>query len=110
MSTKKRQSPRRETSAARLQELIEEATIDCYDEYEQHSGLLTMVQENVACPFKAKVIGEEVAVTDLEWPDEGFGLKAVCQYKGKTQRVDITSLEWIDPLPEGFEWIEAYLE
>ena len=110
MSAKKRQPPQRRTSAARLWELIEEATVDCHDEDEQHSGILTMVQENVVCPFKAKVIGEEIEVTDLEWPDEGFGLKAVCTRKGKTHRVDVSSLEWMDPLPEGFEWIEAYLE
>lgn len=110
MPTRKRPAHRTKTSAARLQELIEEATVDCYDEDEQHTGLLTMIEENVVCPFPAKVIGEEVEVIDLEWPDEGYGLKAVCKRKGKTHRVDITSLEWVDPLPDGFEWIEAYLE
>jgi hypothetical protein len=110
MKPGKSKSPRAKTSCARLRELIEEATVDCYDEDEQHSGLLTMIQDNVVCPFKAKVIGEEVEVTDLEWPDEGYGLKAVCKRKGKTHAVDITSLEWLAPLPKGFEWIEAYLE
>lgn len=110
MPTNKRPARRTRTSQARLRELIEEAIVDCYDEYEQHSGLLTMVEDNVVCPFQAKVIGEEVEVIDLEWPDEGYGLKAVCKRKGKTHRVDITTLEWVDPLPEGFEWIEAYLE
>jgi hypothetical protein len=46
-------------------ELIEEATVDCYNEDEEHSGLLTMVQDNVVCPFRAKVIGEDVTVVDL---------------------------------------------
>src|SRR4051812_32431488 len=50
---------------ARLRALIEEATVDCYDEDEQHVGLMTMVEENVVCPFKAKVIGEEVEVVEL---------------------------------------------
>jgi hypothetical protein len=93
----------------RLQALIEEATIDCYGEDEQHSGLLGMIEEEVVCPFRAKVIGEEVEVTDFEWPKEGYGLKAVCMRKGKKHVVDITSLEWMDPRPKGFEWIEAYL-
>jgi len=66
-----------------------------------------MIEDNVVCPFRAKVIGEEVEITDLQWPEEGYGLKAVCKRKGKTHQVDITSLEWVDPLPEGFEWIEA---
>jgi len=29
--------------------------------------------------------------------------------QGKKHRIDITSLEWMKPLPEGFEWVAAYL-
>lgn len=97
------------TSRKRLEALIEEATVDCYDEDEQHSGLLTMIEDNVDCPFRAKVIGEEVVVTGFEWPKSGYGLLAVCERNGKQHLVDITSLEWVKPRPEGFEWIEAYL-
>jgi hypothetical protein len=93
---------------ARLDALIEEATVDCYDESEQHIGLLTMVEENVVCPFQAKVIGEDVEVVELRSPDAGFGLNAVCRYKGKDYPIDIHSLEWPKKKPEGFEWIEAY--
>jgi hypothetical protein len=96
------------TSRKRLDELIAEATVDCYSEEEEHTGLLTMIEDNLVCPFRAKVIGEEVRVVALEWPKTGYGLMAVCEYKGKQHRVDITSLEWIKPLPEGFERIEAY--
>jgi hypothetical protein len=97
------------TKRERLLELIEEATVDCYNEDEEHSGLLTMVQDNVVCPFRAKVIEEEVTVVDLEWPKSGYGLLAVCERNGKKHRVDIESLEWVKPRPEAFEWIEAYL-
>jgi len=93
----------------RLRALIEEATVDCYGEDEQHSGLVTMIEEEVVCPFRAKVIGEEVEVTDFEWPKEGYGLYAVCTRKGKKHKVDVNSLEWVKPYPEGFQWIEAYL-
>ncbi len=98
------------TDPERLQELIEEATVDAYGEDEQHTGLLTMIGDNVVCPFKAKIIGEEVKATAFEHPESGYGLKVMCRYKGETYPIDITSLEWIDPLPEGFEWIEAYFE
>ena len=30
-----------------LETLIEEATVDCYDEYEQAAGLLTMIQDEL---------------------------------------------------------------
>ena len=93
----------------RLWELIDEATVDCYGEEEQHSGLLTMIEDHVECPFRAKVIGEEVEVTGFEWPEEGYGLFAVCERNGRQYQVDINSLERVKPHPEGFEWIEAYL-
>ena len=93
---------------ARLHALIEEATVDANDEIEQHMGLMNMIEENVVCPFPAKVIGEEVEVVELRSPDTGFGLDAVCRYKGKDYPIDINSLEWPRKKPEGFEWIEAY--
>jgi hypothetical protein len=95
-------------SAARLEELIDEATIDCFGEDEEHTGLLTMIEEHVVCPFRAKVIGENVEVTGFQWPDSGHGLLAICRRTGNTHRVNIDSLEWIEPLPEGYEWIAAY--
>jgi hypothetical protein len=87
---KKRSDSERE----RLRELIQEATVDCYGLEEEYQGVLNMVEENVVCPFSAKVIGEEVEVTALEGPPTGRGLKAVCRYKEREYRIDLTSLEW----------------
>ena len=52
---------------------------------------------------------EPVTVTEIKWPKSGFGLLAVCERKGKKHTVSLDSLEFIQPYPEGFEWIEAYL-
>ncbi len=93
---------------ARLDELIDEATVDCYGEEEKHVALLTMIEEHVVCPFRAKVIGEMVEVSGFRWRSSGYGMLAVCLSKGRTYRLDINSLEWIKPFPEGFEWIAAY--
>lgn len=93
---------------ARLRALIEEATIDCYSEEEQHVGLTTMVEDNLVCPFKATVIGEEVEVVELRRKEAGIGVDAICRYKGKDYRIDIHSLGWPKKKPTGFEWVEAY--
>jgi hypothetical protein len=93
---------------ARLQELIEEATVDCYNEEEQYQGLLNMIEENVICPFQAKVIGEDIEVVELRAREAGFGIDAVCRYKGKDYKIDVNSLEWPKQKPTGYEWIEAY--
>jgi hypothetical protein len=94
----------------RLQALIEEATVDAYGEGEEHVGLVTTIEDNVVCPFKAKVIGEEVEVLSLRGPKSGFGLVAVCRYKDKDYQLDVSSLEWPAKKPKGFKWIEAYQE
>jgi hypothetical protein len=93
---------------ARLEALIEEATVDCYNEDEQHVGFMTMIEDNVICPFKAKVLGEEVEVVELRGAKSGYGVDAVCRYKGKDHRISIFSLEWPKQKPKGHEWVEAY--
>lgn len=93
----------------RLRSLIAEATTDSTDESDEHAGLLSMIREEVSCPFGARVQGEDVECIRFEWPKTGYGLNAVCQTKkGKTRVVDICLLEVCEPLPRGYEWIEAY--
>lgn len=93
----------------RLRALIDQATSDSQDESDEHAGLLSTIREEVACPFHARLDGAEVECIRLEWPRNGYGLNAVCKYRGKTQVVDIRKLEWVEPLPRGHQWIEAYL-
>ncbi len=95
---------------SKLRALIDEATTDSNDESDEHAGLLGMIREEVSCPFRARIQGEEVECTRFEWPKKGYSLNAVCQTrKGRTRIVDISLLEWPDSLPDGHEWIEAYL-
>ncbi len=95
---------------SRLRALIDEATTDSNDESDEHTGLLGMIREEVACPFRARLEGEDVECTRFEWPKNGYGLNAVClTRKGRTRVVDISKLEWTDSVPAGHKWIEAYL-
>ena len=48
----------RQISKARLDELIDEAIVDCWGAGEEHTALLTMIEERVVCPFRAKLIGK----------------------------------------------------
>jgi len=95
-------------SHTKLRALIDQATSDSVDESDEHAGLLSMIREEVVCPFRARVAGEEVECVRFEWPKTGYGLNAVCKSKGKTLVVDIGMVEGIEPLPKGHEWIEAY--
>jgi hypothetical protein len=90
-----------------LDKLIEEAIVDCYDEAEQASGLFTMIEENLALPFRTSILGIEVSVVAIEMDNDG-GLKAVCEHAGKKQRVGLADLPLPSPPPSGAEWIAAY--
>lgn len=92
---------------ARLDELIEEATVDCYNEAEQISGLFCMLEEQLAVPFTIKLLGMEVVVEKVDLT-EGNEIVAVCRHGRHQQRIGILDLPIPSPAPAGAEWIEAY--
>jgi hypothetical protein len=94
-------------SEARLDELIEEATVDAYNESEQAVGFYTMLEEYLAMPFKTAVLGVEVTVARVDMTDDDQ-IVAVCTRGKARQRVPVLDLPLPDPPPEGWEWIEAY--
>lgn len=93
----------------RLRAMIDRATRDSLDESDEHAGLLSVIREEVACPFAARIDGEDVECIRLDWPPRGYGLHAVCRTDSGTRVVDISKLELVEPFPRGHDWIDAYL-
>ncbi len=93
--------------AAYLDKLIEEAVVDCYDESEELSGILTMIQDNLALPFKTTLLGVEIVAEKVEMNKAGE-IVAVCRRGRVLQRIPIIDLPLADPKPKGAEWIEAF--
>ena len=54
-----------------LQQLVEETTVDCYDNEEPASRVLTMIEEILALPFITPVLGVEASVVAVEMDDHG---------------------------------------
>ena len=105
--TSKSQPHRRSLSLAKLDEMIEEATVDAYGELEQTVGFFTLLEERLKLPFKTEVLGMEVTVERLDMTDDEQ-IIAVCS-RGKLQQpVPILDLSLPAPPPEGAEWIEAF--
>jgi Calcium binding len=94
-------------SKQHLEQLIEEATVDCYDEEEQATGLFTMIEENLALPFKTTILGIEAEVVGVDLGDAGR-LVAVCKAGKHRQRIALGDLPVPSPPPAGAEWIAAY--
>ncbi|MEY9997598.1 hypothetical protein ABIE67_009717 [Streptomyces sp. V4I8] len=55
-----------ELSDRQLQDLIEEATVDAYDEDEQLTGFYTMLVDHLAIPFETTVLGTSVTVDSVD--------------------------------------------
>jgi hypothetical protein len=94
-------------SKAKLEAMIEEAVVDAYNEDEQKVGLLTMMQEHLALPFRASILGVEATVEKVEMTRDGR-IVAVCRRDGVKQRIEILDLPLPKPAPAGAEWIAAY--
>jgi hypothetical protein len=92
---------------AKLDEMIEEAIVDCEDEEEQVNGFFTIMDDNLALPFMTPILGIEASVAAIEM-DEFGRIKAVCERNGEQQRIDLLDLPLPSPPPSGAEWIAAY--
>ena len=72
-------------SSARLDEMVDEATVDCFNEAEQITGIFTMLEENLDLPFTTTVLGLEVMVDRVELTDSGT-MVAVCRRRRHPKR------------------------
>jgi len=94
-------------SLAYLDKLISEATVDCYNEFEEIAGIFTLLEENLAVPFATTLLGMEVTVERIDMNDADE-IVAVCRLGGKRQRVPLLDLPLPEPRPKGAEWIDAF--
>ncbi|MFT4167047.1 MAG: calcium-binding protein [Microlunatus sp.] len=93
-------------SDEQLDDLIAEATVDCYDDGECATGFYTVLDEQLDLPFRTEVLGVEVTVTGIDLTDDNR-IVAVCVRGKSQQRVGLVDLS----LPAGLggvEWVEAY--
>ncbi len=94
-------------SRTEIDALVAEATVDCYDECEQVTGLYTMIVDNLATPFSTTVLGVEVTVEDIDLTDDDH-IVARCSRGAIRQAIPVLDLPLPTPAPDGAEWIEAY--
>jgi hypothetical protein len=90
-----------------LDALVDEATVDCYNDEEKVTGLFTMIDEHLALPFEAVILGVPVTVNAVDL-DSGNRIVAQCVRDGAQQWISVLDLSLPSPTPGGAEWIEAY--
>jgi hypothetical protein len=96
-------------SPSRLERMISEAIVDCYNDSEQAMGLFNMIAEKLRLPFTTVMLGILVNVEKIELNDAGE-IVAVCARGPERQRIPVVDLPLPSARPEGAEWIEAYRE
>ncbi len=100
-------SPRPKPSTKLLDTMIEEATVDAYNDEEQITGLFTMLDEHLAVPFHTDLLGITVTVKKIDLTVE-HEIVAICRRDGHKQAIPILDLPLPVPRPDGAEWIDAY--
>ena len=94
-------------SKAKLEKLIEEAVVDAHGEEEQVGGFFTMMEEHLALPFSANILGVDVVVEKMDMTRSGR-IVAICRRVKIRQKIEILDLPLPTPAPAGAEWIAAY--
>jgi hypothetical protein len=87
--------------------MIEEATVDCYNESEQATAFFTVLEEKLALPFETTVLGVTVKVEQIR-QGPGDHIIAICLRGRARQGVPIVDLPLPSPPPAGAQWINAY--
>ncbi|MGZ4327709.1 MAG: hypothetical protein ACXVXL_06680 [Solirubrobacteraceae bacterium] len=95
------------TTQTEMDALIEQATVDCYNDHEQITGLFTIIDEHLAVPFDTEVLGVTVTVTKIDLTVD-HEIIATCRRDTHKQTIPALDLPLPTPPPVGAEWIEAY--
>jgi hypothetical protein len=95
---------------ARLQELLDEATIDCYGEEEEFAGLLLSLDEPITFPLMAELAGTKVEVLGLDEATSNpyRGIRARVRRNDKEYLASLADLEFDNPDETSAEWLALY--
>ena len=92
----------------KFEKMAEQATIDCYGEYEQFSGWACTLEEELPLPLKCIIFGEDAALIDIETDENGTSVLGIIK-KGKSKiRIPIQDIELKDKTAKHNDWVDAY--
>ena len=90
-----------------LDALIEEITVDAYDQNEQLMGFENAFDETARLPCRGTVIGEEVEILSVSQTSNRHELTATCQRNGSRYEIALLDIN-LDPDPDTARLIAAY--
>lgn len=103
----------KENSASHEKEyerMLEEATVDCYNEYEEFSGIETALEDNLEFPFGAVVLGRPAKIVGVDGNKSslrsGIMMKAEIDGKAQTVALSMIDIDVADKNSKNAKWIE----
>lgn len=90
-----------------LDSLIDEITVDCYDEDEQLQGFENAFDEDATFPCTGTVIGEHVQILHVGQATGRRELTATCQRHGRRYEIALLDID-ISADPDTSRLIAAY--
>jgi hypothetical protein len=92
-------------TAADLAGVLDIILVDCYGEDEEYTAFLTVLDEEIALPMTASLLGTPVTVTKLDYQDPARGLVARCD--GPHGSGDVTLADVAFPADTVAAWLHA---
>jgi hypothetical protein len=100
----------RKPSEEELDRMIDEATVDCYDEYEAFIGIVYYLAGKMSFPFRAKWLGDVVEVIGIDDEESGYEKEVMAQILTGEDEYTVT-LDELESIPDDTEngkYLEMY--
>lgn len=98
-----------EHSGKRLgwKKIAEEATVDCYNEYEVFSGWQAYLESEIDLPCRCRVDKKEGTLLGFDTAEPGLALLAIVNIDGNQYKLDATTVR-IPEKEKGSKYLEAF--
>jgi hypothetical protein len=93
------------STADDLARVLDIILVDCYGEAEEYTAFLTVLDEEIALPMTASLLGTPVTVTKLDYQDPARGLVARCD--GPHGSGDVALADVAFPADTVAAWLHA---
>lgn len=85
-----------------LDKMIEEATVDCYNEDEAFMGIVYYLADKMSFPFRAKWLDDVVEVIGIDDEESGFEGEVLAEIRTKDDEHTV-ALDELESLPDDTE-------
>ena len=100
----------RKTSQEKIDKMIDEATVDCYDEHEAFVGVVCYLTDEMSFPFRAKWLGDVVEVIGIDNEESGYENEVIAQILTDDDEYTV-SLDELESMPGdtvNIKYLEMY--